>query len=52
MKHALVAYGTVLVVLTMLARRFEAAGWTGVDSLDVTAALAALPAIVLAHPST
>jgi hypothetical protein len=39
MKHALVAYGTVLVVLTMLARRFEAAGWTGVDSLDVAAAL-------------
>lgn len=39
MKHALVAYGTVLVVLTMLARRFEAAGWTGADSLDVAAAL-------------
>jgi hypothetical protein len=39
MKHALVAYGTLLVVLLMLARRFEAAGWTGVESLDVVAAL-------------
>jgi hypothetical protein len=39
MKHALAAYGVVLVVLTMLGRRFEAAGWTGVDALDIGAAL-------------
>jgi hypothetical protein len=39
MRHALVAYGVVLVVLTMLARRFEAAGWTAVGALDVAAAL-------------
>ena len=39
MKHALVAYGVVLVVLLMLARQFEAAGWTGVDALDVATAL-------------
>ncbi len=39
MKHALVAYGVVLVVLLMLARQFEAAGWTGVGPLDVATAL-------------
>lgn len=39
MKHVLVAYGVVLVVLVMLAREFEAAGWTDVDALDVAAAL-------------
>lgn len=39
MKHALVAYGVVLTVLVMLARQFEAAGWTGVDALDVATAL-------------
>ncbi len=39
MKHALVAYGVLLVVLTMLAREFEAAGWTGVGALDIAAAL-------------
>lgn len=40
MKHALVAYGVVLVVLLMLARQFEAAGWTGIEALDVATALA------------
>ncbi len=39
MKHVLVAYGVVLVVLLMLARQFEAAGWTGVGALDVATAL-------------
>ncbi|SDE65052.1 hypothetical protein SAMN05660485_01418 [Blastococcus fimeti] len=39
MKHALAAYGVVLVVLLMLARQYEAAGWTGVGALDVATAL-------------
>lgn len=39
MKHVLAAYGVVLVVLLMLARQFEAAGWTGVGALDVATAL-------------
>lgn len=38
MGRALVAYGVVLVVLLMLVRRAEAAGWTGVGALDVAAA--------------
>lgn len=39
MKHALAAYGVLLAVLLMLAREFEAAGWTGVGALDVATAL-------------
>jgi hypothetical protein len=39
MKHAVVAYGAVLVVLLMLAREFEAAGWQDVGALQITAAL-------------
>lgn len=39
MKHVLTAYGVVLVVLLMLARQYEAAGWTGVGALDVATAL-------------
>jgi hypothetical protein len=39
MRHALAAYGAVLVILLMLARQFEAAGWTGVTGLDVATAL-------------
>lgn len=39
MKHALVAYGAVLVVLTMLVREFETAGWTDVGPLTVATAL-------------
>ncbi len=39
MKHALVAYGVVLVLLLMLVRQFEAAGWTGVGALEVATAL-------------
>lgn len=39
MKHALTAYGVVLVVLLMLARQHEAAGWTGVGALDIATAL-------------
>ena len=39
MKHAVAAYGVVLVVLLMLAREYEAAGWTDVGALQVTAAL-------------
>ena len=33
MKHALAAYGVVLVVLLMLFREYEAAGWTDVGAL-------------------
>ena len=39
MRRALAAYGVVLVVLLMLAREYEAAGWTDVGTLEVTAAL-------------
>jgi hypothetical protein len=39
MRRALVAYGVVLVVLVMLTREFEAAGWRDVGALEVTAAL-------------
>ena len=39
MKHALAAYGVVLVVLLMLVREYEAAGWTDVGALQLTAAL-------------
>lgn len=39
MRHALTAYGVVLVVLLMLARQYEAAGWTGVGALGVATAL-------------
>lgn len=39
MRRALAAYGVVLVVLLMLAREYEAAGWTDVGGLEVTAAL-------------
>ncbi len=39
MRRALAAYGVVLVVLLMLAREYEAAGWTDVGTLQVTAAL-------------
>ncbi|MDT0277991.1 hypothetical protein [Blastococcus goldschmidtiae] len=39
MRRALVAYGVALVVLIMLTREFEAAGWQDVGALEVTAAL-------------
>lgn len=39
MKHALAAYGVVLVVLLMVFREYEAAGWTDVAALELTAAL-------------
>ncbi|MGY1754767.1 hypothetical protein [Blastococcus sp. SYSU D01042] len=39
MKHALVAYGTLLVVLLAVARQYEAAGPDGVDALDLATAL-------------
>ncbi len=39
MRRALAAYGVVLVVLLMLAREYEAAGWRDVGALEVTAAL-------------
>jgi hypothetical protein len=39
MKHALAAYGVVLVVLLMVVREYEAAGWTDVGALELTAAL-------------
>lgn len=39
MKRALVAYGVVFVVLIMVSREFEAAGWTGVGVLGITAAV-------------
>ena len=39
MRRALAAYGVVLVVLLMLAREYEAAGWTDVGTLEVLAAL-------------
>jgi hypothetical protein len=39
MRRALAAYGVVLVVLLMLAREYEAAGWRDVGTLEVTAAL-------------
>ena len=39
MSRALAAYGVVLVVLLMLTREYEAAGWRDVGALEVTAAL-------------
>jgi hypothetical protein len=39
MRHVLVAYGTVLVVLLAVARRYETAGPDGVDALDLGTAL-------------
>ena len=39
MRRALAAYGVVLVVLFMLFREYEAAGWTDVGALEVSAAL-------------
>jgi hypothetical protein len=39
MKRVLVAYGVVLVVLIMLYREFEAAGWTDVGALQIASAL-------------
>lgn len=39
MRRALAAYGVVLVVLLMLTREYEAAGWRDVGTLEVTAAL-------------
>lgn len=39
MRRALAAYGVVLVVLLMLFREYEAAGWTDVGALEVSAAL-------------
>ncbi|WP_040339720.1 hypothetical protein [Candidatus Blastococcus massiliensis] len=39
MKRALVAYGVVFVVLMMVSREFEAAGWTGVGALEIAEAL-------------
>ncbi len=39
MNRALAAYAVVLVVLLMLFREYEAAGWTDVGALEVTAAL-------------
>jgi hypothetical protein len=39
MSRALTAYGVVLVVLLMLTREYEAAGWRDVGALEVTAAL-------------
>lgn len=35
MKRALVAYGVVFVVLLMVSREFEAAGWTDVGTLEI-----------------
>jgi hypothetical protein len=55
MKHALAAYGVVFVVLTMLYREYEAAGWTGVDAIGIASAVvdgllvaAAVAAVLLA----
>ena len=39
MKRVVVAYGVVLVVLVMVSREFEAAGWTGVGALQIASAL-------------
>lgn len=39
MKRALVAIGVVYVVVEVLARRFEAQGWTGISTLDVASAV-------------
>jgi hypothetical protein len=39
MRRALVAYGAALVVLIMLTREFEAAGWQDVGALEISAAL-------------
>lgn len=39
MRRALMAYGVVLVVLLMLAREYEAAGWRDVGALEISAAL-------------
>ena len=39
MRRALAAYGVVLVVLLVIARAYEAAGWRDVGALEVTAAL-------------
>ena len=39
MKHALAAYGVVLVVLLMVFREYEAAGWSDVGALELTTAL-------------
>ena len=39
MRRALAAYGVVLVVLLMLFREYEAAGWTDVGALEISAAL-------------
>ena len=39
MRRALAAYGVVLVVLLMVVREYEAAGWTDVGALEVSAAL-------------
>ncbi|RBY91213.1 hypothetical protein [Blastococcus sp. TF02A-30] len=48
MKRALVAVGVVYVVVEMLARRFEANGWTGISTLDIAgAALDAALVVVL-----
>ena len=39
MRRTLVAYGVALVVLIMLTREFEAAGWQDVGALEISAAL-------------
>jgi len=39
MRRALAAYGVVLVVLLMLTREYEAAGWRDVGALEISAAL-------------
>ena len=39
MRRALAAYAVVLVVLLMLVREYEAAGWTDVGGLQISAAL-------------
>jgi hypothetical protein len=39
MRRALAAYAVVLVVLLMLFREYEAAGWTDVGALEVSAGL-------------
>ena len=39
MRRALMAYGVVLVVLLVLAREYEAAGWRDVGALEISAAL-------------
>ncbi|TKJ21691.1 hypothetical protein [Blastococcus sp. CCUG 61487] len=39
MKHVLIGYAVVLVVLLMVSREFEAAGWAGVGALGIAAAV-------------